>query len=249
MIIGFYKNVQLRFSISKPESPKQYLKSIGISEDSTGNSFEMNGLKGKNIVSNKPKYYNNVIYLASDDYFYQVSVIAKVNSKKEIVHTQAVARFINSIKVNGQQLIVPEKPDADTNDKIVSTSSLKTSPEVLQALERKPDKSKIKFSYFPASALELDKDSDEPERLAIILARPSLNVRNDELSEVGSRSVTLQISYLTNGQIGDVAVFSDAPKSLIYRTTALLKNIKFIPAMNNGQYVDSKQTSTYHFAG
>lgn len=244
-IYGFSKDVEMRFSIIKLDNPKQNLKNIKISEDleQLGNSFEINGLSGKNLVSRKTKFYNNTFFLASKDFLYQISVIAKLNPNKEIIPAQEVARFINSIKVNGQQLIVPAKQYTESADKIVAASSLKASPEVLEALERKPDKLKTKFTYLPESSYQKDQENEEPEQRAIILSLPFVNL-NSYQQGVGSKKIILQFTLLANGQVGDVTVFSDASRLLIGNATGRIKNIKFIPAKTNGKFVDSQQTKT-----
>jgi hypothetical protein len=237
-IIGFYKGARMELSIRKSHNSKQNLRNVFV-DDEEILAFELNGISGKNYVS-KDRRYSNVFFLASDNYFYYILVNTALD------RTADVADFIYSIKIKGKPLIIPKIKYDELQNKLVSVLSLKTSPEVLEALNRKSDKTNIKITYQPESALpNSDDDSGKFERPAVILSRPNARPVAEDFGALRLATIGLRISLLANGQVGNVIVFSNAPRSLTRHTTALIRDIKFIPAKINGKYIDSEQVITY----
>ncbi len=248
-IYGSFEGVEMSFRISKPENPKQTLKTIRISEDSdeVGVSFEINGLKGKNVVTAEEKIYRNTFFLASEDYFYQISVTAKLNSDQKIIQTSQVAHFINSVKVRGQQLIVPDKQSAETENTIIASSSLKSSPVVLEALKTKD--AKIRKIKYETSSDEKPTDYDKSySRQLIILRRPFPSYSDSARQSRTSGTVKLKVLLQANGEIGDITVLSRLDQSLEYNAVNAASRIKFLPAEVDGKPVDVFKIITYSFA-
>lgn len=250
-IYGFSKDAEMRFAILKPNNPKQSLKNIRISEDSdqAGNSFEINGLNGVNLVSRKPKRYENTFFLASNDYLYRIAVTAKLNSNKEIISAQEVARFINSIKVNGQQLIVPAKQYTEPADKIIAASSLTTSPVILEVLQKKDSKNTKKYKLkYETPDVDLPTDEISYSRPLIILRRPLPRYTDLARNRNIRGSVKLKINFLANGEAGEITVLSKLDLGLEVNAAAEARRIKFLPAEVNGKAVDAVEVITYNFA-
>lgn len=248
-VIGFYKDAEMELSIIKPDNTKLYFQGIEPAERSgtTGNIFEMNGLKGKNFVTKKDKSYANAFYLASTDYIYVISVFAKIDEQEKILQSQAVSRFINSIRIKGQRLIVPPKQTED-NDSIVSSSSLKTSLKVLEVLNAERGKTSIsdKIKYAAKNETKVE-DENNYSRPLIFLRKPPPRYTDRARQENVSGTVKLKVKFQADGSIGDVIVLSKLHRDLDRSAVEAAEKIKFLPAEVDGKRIDVVKEVAYSF--
>lgn len=251
-IVGFQNGVKMELVIYKESNPKQRL---GLMRNEKAEwlsmtNFTVKQFSGRNLIYRKNRYVNS-LYLASDDFYYSISISASSEQKPE------VSRFLLSIKLNNKPLITTAANKTETGAgaaaaESVSVTTLKTSPEVFEALNRKIEKTKGKIDY------ELETNSAEKElpvqddeiRPAIILVRERPNFRmslSGRNFEDQKSKVKIRTRLLANGQIGDMIVYSNADREIISSCIEAVRKSKFIPAGKNNQPIDSEQDFEYSF--
>lgn len=130
-------------------------------------------------------------------------------------------------------------------EETVAIETLQTSPEVIEALNRKTEKSEGKIDYSSVIIKNAEtEDVDDNLRPAVVLTKdmPSRGSFSD-----GGGRVQLRVKLLANGQVGDVMVYSNAANTLVKNCIDAARKTKFIPAQLDGKPVDSFTTLNYEF--
>ncbi|HQU82667.1 MAG TPA: energy transducer TonB [Pyrinomonadaceae bacterium] len=151
-------------------------------------------------------------------------------------------RFLFSIKLGGKPLFVNPK-EQPTASKTVLLGSLKSSPEVLEALKSKPEKKTIKITTQDIVPESIPLDFEGLTSIPIViesnrigqLPRDSLRV----LPNGGEFIAYAKVSVLENGSVGEVWLYSNSGEDYAKACIEAVKKAKFIPAMKNGKPVDS----------
>lgn len=242
-IIGFQNGVKMEMTIYKDGDARGRLGRMRLFNDASFESkiFNVQGFMVANIVSNK-KRHTNSLYLASDNHFYFLTVSAPNLQKPEI------NRFLYSVKLNGKPLAV-RKEIVEPIDETVSIATLKTSPVVIEALNRKSEKIKTKISYeLESENVETDLNEDISPAIVLVRSRPNFPRPSfNGFPQNASYKIKIRARLLANGQVGDMTVYSSADRSLINSCVEAVKKTKFIPAQKDGNPVDSEQTFDYSF--
>lgn len=240
-IVGFQNGVKIEMVIYKDGDARGRLGRMRPPNDAETKTFKSQGFPGRNVITNKKRYVSS-FYIASDDYFYFLNVSAPNSEKAE------VTRFLYSIKLKGKPLVV-KKDAVEPDDEIVSVTALKSSPEVIAALNRKTEKIKNKISYELESQGE-EEAPDESLRPAIVVARQRPNFPRPNFNGIpqnASYRIKIRAKLLANGQVGDMTVYSSAERSLINSCVEAVKKTKFVPAQKDGNPVDYEYTFDYSF--
>lgn len=239
-IIAFQNGVQMELTVYDVNDPKESLRGINESDGSKNRGFTAHGFIGKRFSSNDDKEFSESIFLASKKNLYHLFVRTKTIDKQE------VSRFIYSIKAGNKPLFISKDAINDATEEIVSIASLKTNPEILEALNRKSEKSNRKISYESEDGLKITNEINDSIRPSIILVEPhpmSYAVKPTVYifrKREGNGAAKIKVKLLANGQVGDITVFSKADRTVIYDFIEGVKEIKFLPAMKDGKPVDSE---------
>jgi hypothetical protein len=130
-----------------------------------------------------------------------------------------------------------------------SISDLGTSPEILQALTQKQDKSEIKIDKENLN-LYVDTDDERDFSRPLVILRQPLTIFSPETkAEEKTGTIKLKITFLASGKIGGVTAYSDLPEEMVDQTLKSVRKIKFLPAEIDGKKVDSAYTVRYVFQG
>jgi hypothetical protein len=240
-IIGFQNGVSIKMSFSKQTNSKENLGRIRVdkTKEPTVLDFKVNDFFGKSITYSKNEYRSN-FFLASKNFYYIIEVSAQSKEKSE------VTQFLQSIRLKDQPLIVADSNINEPNAEVISAKSLKTSPQIIEVLKRKTEKAERKISFESLTNFK-EEAIDYTMRPAFLLANigPELTANFNGVTKGGEVKVRLQL--LSNGQVGDIIVFSDVDKSVLRSYANAAKNVKFIPAQKNGTPIDSYQTVWSYF--
>jgi hypothetical protein len=239
IITGWRNGVRMELHVSKTGDAGERLQRVVASKVSNLSNFTVNGLKGKKISSSVAdgRFFEK-IFLAGDNHFYFLKVEARNNRKEEI------ARFLYSIQVKGKPMFVTADKNRNPAEEIVSFADLKTSPEVIEALNRKTGKNQIKvireLAPLPGEFIPDENYSRPP----IVVNHPFPQYRGNITG--GSLEATLKINFLANGQIGDITVYSGATdKDFVEACVDAARKIKFIPAQIDGKDADAVDFQEY----
>jgi hypothetical protein len=241
-LIAFQNGVEIELRIYKDAAALARLtrKSLPGDGSAEGKSFTIENFSGKNIIFNKNRYVNT-LHLASKSQYYFLSVTARDAQKPE------VNRFLYSVKLNGVPVFTG-KNGVEPTDSIIPITDLKTSPEVAEALNRKPEKTKNKIAYELDSA-DLRNEYGDDVRPPIVLLHhyPKFNPRFDNAQRSVSRRVKIRAQLLANGQVGDMTVYSNAERDLINDCIEAIRKTKFVPAYKDGKPIDADRIFDFSF--
>lgn len=80
-----------------------------------------------------------------------------------------------------------------------------------------------------------------------ILAKPRANYTDAARTNQTQGTVTLRVTFLANGQIGNVGIVNYLPDGLTEQAIEAAKQIKFEPAMQNGKTIAVTKQVQYSF--
>jgi hypothetical protein len=233
--------VQMEILIYNVDNPKKYLQQIRIKGESKKIGDGDDGFLLKRLSSNEEdKFFADTFFLASKKNFYILSIFAENGNKPEI------SRFFYSVKTRGKSIFINKNGENERVEKSISIAELKTSPEVLTALNQTDENSdrKIKYEFKKIDIKEpaVDFSIQEP----IILISPYLSGKSYSVrptffaSRVGQNSgeATFKVKLLSNGKVGDITVYSMSDRRILYEFVEGIKRVRFLPAVKNGKAVD-----------
>ncbi len=99
---------------------------------------------------------------------------------------------------------------------------------------------------FPANKLPEINDSTLNQSLRI-LAKPRANYTDVARQNGIEGFVMLRVTFLASGQIGSISLVSALPFGLTEHAIAAARNLRFIPAIRNGQYTTVSKQVQYVF--
>lgn len=111
----------------------------------------------------------------------------------------------------------------------------------------------IIFSSFAVSAQTQTPETKQTETGIVFLSRPRADYSDKARSRGFSAQVVLRVTFLANGEIGDIADETTKKKEKIAKYGLLdeavkaAKKIKFVPATVNGQPVTVSKLIAYNF--
>lgn len=145
-IVGFRHGVSMTMKVQRDPEPKRRIERLRINPDERAFAFELDDVKGKK-TSSSPElpHFVESIWLASDNYFYTITVKAATNSKPELI------RFLYGLRAFGKPIYTRKSSDYPEQG-VVVLKSLQSSPEVIEARKRESDDHRAKIFYETASA-------------------------------------------------------------------------------------------------
>ncbi len=153
-------------------------------------------------------------------------------------------RFIDSIRLNDNALYSPQKPYLSETQRLL-VSSLKTDAVILEAL-RRPDSKQKKLERAAKGSGEEAVEKGVYSKPLIVLRKPRVGV-DSVRGRVISGTVRVRITFLANGEIGNVDLLNSVEVSLDMNAFNAAKKIKFLPAEKNGKAVDVTKVIEFSF--
>lgn len=242
-IIGFKNDVTMELTVNKKVSNDGFTFSRppnGMSTD----TFTKKGLKGRRSYTNPAEAnMKETISIEGDKYSYFISVTASDRKKPE------VERFIYSIKIKGESLF--KNPNAQTYPETsVAVNSLTTSPEVLDAFNRKLEKTKGNVKKEISAMDNQTVSYADYSRAPIVVDQPypNFNPRFEGMSKgsVASHLTKLKVTLLANGQVGDITIIMGNDNNFNDSCVDAVRKLRFIPAQKNGVNADSVRIIDYN---
>jgi hypothetical protein len=232
-LVAFQNGVAMELQVTK-NSVKNLPKMLEQNGKNKVSVFTVGDFSIMKMESGPSSKFNSKFWITKKDTRYFLRLTAKTGQEKE------VSRFLYSIRLQGKPLFV-QKEKVDFPEETYSLSSLKTSPEVIEAFGRKLVKNKINVAYEISSEEDDDIEIDGLTRKLIVLERPYPNItpsfgRNGEIESFFAK---LKINFLANGQIGDIVVLSTGNKEFTKACLEAAQKIRFVPAQINGKTADS----------
>ena len=242
-IIGRQNSVSMDlkiFSLRQVSGAKDYLwRYVSFSSQNIPyQDFKIGNFVGRVCTLDKDNRLGTFIAVAIENKI----IIVSAHSKKE--DKEIYEKFLQSLKLNDNALFKADSAIAEQVENNISISDLQTSPEILQALNQKTEKRKFKPNQTQDN-LKIDKDI-EFSRPLIILRQPRKSTYLQPREKFNG-IVKVKVEFLSNGEIGDISILSDAPKSLLKKLFAEIQEIKFLPAEVNGEKINLVRLMEYHF--
>jgi hypothetical protein len=212
----------------KADKPKDFLKNLRVGAKGSDQT-EIGDVYARKFIFGDGDSYSAQVYLATKKSIYYFSFSATQ------ANSTIVDRFLNSLKTQGKVLFPAEKSSSAEAENTIAEIDLKTSSEVLTALNRVPNN--LKANY------EIDRVTRSMNKVqkGSILTRYPIILRDADpkSGKIKGQMVVVRIQLLANGDTGEVAVFSDADDKAIFAAVESMRSMKFLPAQLNGKNVDS----------
>ena len=245
-LIGNRNSVRMSlsvFQLRQVSNAKNYLWYF-VGRDTTKDNyqdFQIGDFVGRKTTFDTEKTLAMSVAIAIKDKVFLINASAKNEDEK------IYEKFVMSLMLNGKALFKNQTSESSDTTQNVLISSLQTSPEILEVLNRKQEKSEIKIVKGTLSQEDENTDERNFSRPLIILRKPDF-----EFIDVASRNnysglVKLKINFLPNGKIGDIVVVSDTGKGITELAIKAARKIKFLPAEIDGKKVDAIRVVEYAF--
>lgn len=213
----------------KYDRPKEYLKNLRVGGSSESDQIEIGDIYARKFLYSKDGYYSAQIFIATKKALHYFSFTSNETDNINLT------RFLNSLKTQGKIIFPAEKPSPEEAENTLIDTQIKSSPEVVTAINRVPNN--LKGNYEVDRVTRVMSKIEKPNILtkAPIILREARG-RGDKIK---GQLVTVRIQLLANGDTGEVAVFSDADDKAIFEVVEAVRSMKFLPAKLKGKNVDS----------
>lgn len=245
-IIGNRKSVTMSlsvFQLRQVSNAKNYLGYFVGRDTPKGNyqDFRVGDFVGRKTTFDTEKTLAMSVAIAVKNKVFLINASAK-NEDERIYE-----KFVMSLMLNGKPLFKSQTSESSDAPRSVFISTLQTSPEILEALNQKQEKSEIKVVKSTLTQQEENKAERNFPRPLIILRQPYF-----EFIDVASRNnysglVKLKINFLASGKVGDIFIVSDSPNGITEIAIKAAQKIKFLPAEIEGKKVDATRSIEYAF--
>lgn len=230
-LFGFDGGVSIRFVRTKTPLARETFRASTFAPSAKAVAAEqkIEDVDLRTVISNAETYRLN-ISAASDSKFYLLLISGA--SKDD----PAIAYVLRSIRIKGKPIVESKDgPERDDNAPI-ELNSLKTSPEIAEALKAKRPKWNGKVTYEPLAAYkktEPDKSVREPVELTAL--RPKFNF----VPMLKGGLIRFSVVFKADGTIGDMTFYSDADRSILAAYADGAREMRFLPAVgSDGKTVD-----------
>lgn len=249
---GFQNAVRISVAITSgldPQEAKNRVSEEGSVESSA--DFEMpGGVKGR-FFANLSNGYHAVILLAHENSLFRAELWAASKDQSE------VGRFIRSLTAMGKSLFTAKSEADDSSAKIISWNELVPSAQVEEAFKRKSPPFRGKVAFFAlAEKKDCEIDLSVRPALAVSLINPTGNYvpgippKPDLFSRNvsnGGGPIYMRFLLRSNGQVGDIDIYSDVDRRVLEAYAESAKTLKFVPASKDGINVDACHTDVFTF--
>ena len=245
-IIGNKKSVSMSlsvFQLRQVSNAKNYLwYFVGRDTPKTNyQDFQVGDFVGRKINFDTEKSLAMLIAIAIKNKVFLINASAK-NEDKNLYD-----KFIMSLMLNGKPLFKSQTSEPLDAPQSVFISTLRTSSEILEAINQKQEKSEIKAVKNTQTQQEENEAEQNFSRPLIILRRPYFEFVDVASKNNYSGLVKLKVNFLASGKVGGIIIVSDSPDGITKIAIKAAKKIKFLPAEIDGKKVDVTKTIEYAF--
>lgn len=242
-IDGYKDGVSMHLSIYGKKFDQGNLKRMILSNPRQATDFKIGDFTIRKIDGDNFEKFSQTYYITSKKKYYRLYVTSDSAANSQ------VSSFLMSIKLDDKPIFKNTEDDLRT-EKTISFKDLKSSPEVIEAIKRKPQQQDRNIRYEIKSYESTYNINDEKNysRKAIVIeqARPEFPSSAKSLS--GKFEVSMNVELLANGQVGDITIIQSPTDAFANQCCVdAVKKLKFIPAQINGQNVDSFKIIRYNF--
>lgn len=241
-ITALINDVLIEFTVSKSKTSKEmsFIQTPDGLYSTTFKTKDLNGIRSFN--SSTETGLRESISISGDKNYYHISVTASDRKKPEI------ERFLYSIKIRGESLFKTQNAQ-NYPENLITINSLATSPEVIEAVERKLEKKKVKVEkVIPTNADQIISYA-EYSRPPVIVNQPfpSFKPRLQDLKRNTPTSfqTKIKLTLLADGQIGDITVVAGSYGPYTDACVDAARKTRFVPAQKNGVNADSVKIIEY----
>jgi hypothetical protein len=245
-IIGNRKSVSMSlsvFQLRQVSNAKNYLWYFVGRDTPKGNyqDFRVGDFVGRKTTFDTEKTLAMSVAIAVKNKVFLINATAKNEDEK------VYEKFVMSLMLNGKPLFKSQTSEPSDAPQSVFISTLQTSPEILEALNQKQEKSQIKIFKSTLTQQEENKTEQNFSRPLIILRKPYFEFIDVASKNNYSGLVKLKVNFLANGKIGDIYIVSDSPNGITELAVKAAQKIKFLPVEIDGKKVDTTKTVEYAF--
>jgi hypothetical protein len=213
----------------KNDRAKEYLKNMRVGGSLESDQTDVGDVYARKFVFRTDGFYSAQIYLASKKGLYYFSFTAdKVDSPK-------LVKFFNSFKTQGKAIFPAEKPSAEEPEISLIDTDLKSSPQVVTALNRVPNNLTGNYDVDRVTrSMNTIRKPSQMNRFPIILRDPE-----PKSGKIKGQFVVVRVQLMANVDTGEVKVYTDADDKGVFAAVDAVRKMKFLPAQLNGKNVDS----------
>lgn len=244
-IIGNEKSVQMSLSVyqlRQVSNAKNYLWFF-IGRDSPKSNYQDFGngdFVGRITTYDTEKRLAMTVAIAIKNKIYLINASAKNEDEK------TYKKFVTSLMLNGESLFKSQTSEIPKVSQNVFITALRTSPEILQTLNRKQENYNGRIVENTVDVEEKDNNEQNFSRPLILLRRPDFDFIDSASRNDYSGLVRLKVIFSANGTIGDIFV-SNASDGLTKLAVKAAQKIIFLPAESEGRKVDVTRTIVYAY--
>ena len=243
-IMAFANNVQLRlqtYQFLQIGSAKQVLWHFIPHEkiDGAVKDLKMDDIFLRSYLYEKDAYFHADFYLTQGTKMYVITAYTKDKDDPTF------GRFVRSIMVRGKRIVKNGVTDPDAQVQTVTLDSLKASPEIAAALDRKVIEKEAVIAKTELMLKAKDPDALDLYRPVVLLRRSDQT--NWQVVEAAQGEVSLRVTFLADGTIGDIFVEKSWSKKIDKFCVKETRAMKFLPAIIDGKTIDLVKTVQYNF--
>ena len=186
------------------------------------------------------KVYSTIIHAGSPKEYFEITVASDSRDNR------SVARFLNSIKIEGKNLLNTTFEPTSIDNKPTTFANLVVSGEVAMALAQQ-DRSSIIGLYKTIKEKNTIDFSGYSRRL-IILRRPGPGYTDEARMNSKQGTIKAKVQFLKSGKIGEIVVDPSLDRGLASNVGRAVMDIKFVPAEIDGKPVDVTRILEYKFS-
>jgi len=200
--------------------------------------FQIGDFVGRRVVYDTDKQLSMSIGIALKSRLFVVHVAA------DIKDLETYEAFVTSLMLNGKPMF--KRPSNTLNEtKSVLVSQLRTTAEILSALNQKQQKSEIVFSEAKDPGLDNDGGLDFSRTVAI-LRRPEF-LGQENFPQGLKLPIKIKVTFHATGKVGGIVIPEGLPKSFTDAIRKSATELRFLPAEIDGKKVDARLVVNYPF--
>jgi len=245
-IIAHQKNVKMSLSVYQlPKSPnaKNYLWYF-VERNIPKENYQ--DFRAGDFIGRKTTFDTEKIRAVSVAIAIKNKVFL-INASADNEDIELYNKFLMSLTLDGKLLFTNQTLEPTDATQSVVFSNLQTSPEIIEALNQKHEKSEVQIVKNSAVTVDEVKGEQNFSRPLILLRQPHPKFSYAARGSNTAGIVRLKVNFLATGQIGNIVIVSEVPNGLTESAVNAAKKIKFLPAEIDKKKVDVTKTIEYAF--
>jgi hypothetical protein len=247
-IFNLNGNIQIWISVFKHSNSKNLVTGFRM-DSNDSEKVVIDDIIIRRLIANLSASKSNVVLIGTKKFLYDFRILMNNDTDTSVL------KFIDSIKIKGKP-VFPQKFEAKgTSENELLDTDLKTSTEIIAALNRKDSESEdyLKIATF-----------DEPEKNAttgtlqrtfsrqpFLINEAALNLEAFNIMKDTKESGVFSfcIKLRETGEIGEISVFTTFKEETIKKLVRAYRKLRFISPQSNGKNVEFNLLRTSIFGG